>query len=61
MDTEELITKFLALTFMYIREEKSIDFYAGKMNLNALELNTLLHNINRKEFPEWIKWLDVNI
>ena len=61
MKTEELITKFLALAFMYIREEKNIDFYAEKMNLNALKLNILLHNINRKEFPEWMEWLDVNI
>ena len=61
MKTEELITKFLALVFMYIREEKSIDFYAGRMNINALELNALLYEVNKKEFPEWIEWLDACI
>ena len=61
MKTEELITKFLALAFMYIREEKSIDFYAGRMNIDASELSALLYEVNRKEFSEWIEWLDTCI
>ena len=61
MKTEELITQFLALAFMYIREERSIDFYAGKMNIDALELNALLYDVNKKGFPEWMEWIDTLI
>ena len=61
MKTEELITQFLALVFMYTHEEKSIDFYSGRMNIDALELNTLLYNVNGKGFHEWIEWLDTRI
>ena len=61
MKIEELITRFLALVFMYIHEEKSIDFYAERMNINALELNALLYDVNGKEFTEWMEWLDTRI
>ena len=57
MKTEEFVTQFLTLAIMYIHEEKSIDFYAEKMNMNAVELNALMYDINKKEFNEWIEWI----
>ena len=61
METEKLITKFLALALMYIHEHKSIAFYAERMQIDALELNALLYDVNGKEFHEWIEWLDTRI
>jgi len=61
MQNEELITQFLALAFMYIREEKSIDFYAKRMHMNAEDLNALLYEVNRKRFAEWVEWLDIQV
>ena len=61
MKKEELITQFLALSTMYIHEEKSIDFYAERMSMNAMELNALLYDVNRKDFFEWMEWMDTRI
>ena len=61
METEKLITKFLALALMYIHEHKNIAFYAERMQIDALELNALLYDVNGKEFHEWIEWLDTRI
>ena len=61
METEKVITKFLALALMYIHEEKSIDFYAERMDINGSELNALLYDVNGKKFHEWIEWLGTRI
>jgi len=61
MKTEMLITRFLALAFMYVHEEKSIDFYAERMNIDATKLNALLYDVNKKGFSEWMEWLDTQI
>ena len=58
MKKEMVITRFLALVFMYIHEEKSIDFYAERMNIDALELNALLYDVNKKGFLSgWNGWI----
>jgi hypothetical protein len=61
MNNEDIITRFLALTLMYIHEEKNIEFYAGKMNVEADNLDKILIDVSGKGFPEWIAWLDKRI
>jgi len=61
MQNEELITQFLALAFMYVREEKSPDFYAKRMHVSAEDLDALLYEVNRKRFVEWMEWLDIQV
>jgi len=61
MEEKDLITQFLALALMYIHEEKEVEFYAGRMNIEAERLNALLYDANGKEFSEWIEWLGTRI
>ena len=61
MEEKDLITQFLALALMYIHEEKSIEFYAGRMNIESEKLNGLLYDASKREFVEWIEWLNSRI
>jgi len=61
MEEKDLINQFLALALMYIHEEKSIEFYAERMNIKPENLNALLYDVSKREFVEWIEWLNSRV
>ncbi|MDR2009445.1 MAG: hypothetical protein LBQ22_03080 [Bacteroidales bacterium] len=58
MDQENLFLDFLVLTQMYFREEKDIEFYAGRLDTTPDSLKTAIGGISGKEFEDWMDILE---
>ena len=58
MEQEKTVTDFLALAYMYFREEKNIDFYAERIGVSSEALGTLLEEISGKKFEDWLEHIE---